>query len=361
MSLSQQDIDLFLNEIKVFELEKRFKTKQSEMEQLETELADPDVWRDQENSTKLQKKYSNLKRTVEKFKKCLDLAQELKIAGELNEEELVSETYNEAKALFIEIQNQDFLGGKFDSKDVLLTIHAGAGGVDAEDWAAIITSMYQAFVKKMNWNCTTVHLSTGNEGGVKSATLKIEGENIYGLLKEEFGVHRLVRLSPFNSAHTRETSFALVEVMPIGIDDEMKISIQEKDLKWDYFMAGGHGGQSVNTTYSAVRLTHIPTKTVVVCQNERSQQQNKQMALKYLGAKLAVIEAQKIHEHRQELRGDWQSAEWGNQIRSYVFHPYKLVKDLRSGFETSNVENITQNGDLLDMIWSVKKSMLLKN
>jgi peptide chain release factor 2 len=194
----------------------------------------------------------------------------------------------------------------------------------------------------MNWKSTIVDMTSGSEGGVKTATIKLEGDDLYGLLKEESGVHRLVRLSPFNSAHTRETSFALVEVMPLDIET-VNIEIHEKDLKWDFFMAGGHGGQSVNTTYSAVRVTHLPTKTVVTCQNERSQIQNKQMA------------DEKNSAARGELKGSEKSASWGNQIRSYVMHPYKMVKDLRSAYETNNVDNVLVRGDIMPIIWSVKR------
>jgi len=209
----------------------------------------------------------------------------------------------------------------------------------------------------MNWEVNLISLSNGEEGGVKSATIEVRGLQSYGYLKEEAGVHRLVRISPFNSGGTRETSFALVEVIPDNVIDEVEaFEIKEEDLKWDTFMAGGKGGQSVNTTYSAVRVTHLPTKIVVVCQNERNQIQNRQIALKHLKNKLAVLEVQKHQELKKELRGEFHSPEWGSQIRNYVLHPYKLVKDTRSGFETTNVDKILEQGELLEIIWSVKKA-----
>ena len=217
--------------------------------------------------------------------------------------------------------------------------------------------MYQAFAKKQGWVSELTYLSAGEEGGVKTATLKIKGQFAFGLLKEEAGVHRLIRLSPFNAGHTRETSFAMVEVLPEGLDEEVEIDLEEKDLRWDYFMSSGKGGQSVNTTYSAVRVVHLPTGISVTCQNERSQQQNKLQALKYLKNKLAILKLKEQQQLKEELRGDWQSPEWGSQIRSYVMHPYKLVKDHRSGCETQDVEGVLAGEGLLDFIWAMKRRL----
>jgi peptide chain release factor 2 len=356
MPIFQQDIDKliakFHNYLDTFDI----KIIQANIIDLEIKLADELIWQDHAQATSLQKDLDKNKKTEEMYSQLINWVEELKIAGELNEEALVEGTFRNAAIYLEEIEKKLYLNGKYDAQNALLTIHAGAGGIDAEDWAAMLMSMYQACSKEQNWKVTIVDLSAGLEGGIKTASLKIEGDDIYGLLKEEFGVHRLVRLSPFNSAHTRETSFALVEVMPLEVE-EFKFVINESDLKWDYFMAGGHGGQSVNTTYSAVRVTHLPTKTVVTCQNERSQVQNKAMALKYLQTKLALQEAEKNQENKKELRGSWQSASWGNQIRSYVSHPYKLVKDLRSNWETSDIDNVLVKGDILPIIWSVKRAI----
>jgi peptide chain release factor 2 len=355
MTVYQQDIDKILNQAESLIKDIDLEDIENKIITLQSRLSEPDIWNEPKEAARIQKELNRQQKTVTKYQKMAALCEELRIAGELNEEELVTSSFKQAQEYLFELENERYLGGKFDDRDVLLSVHAGAGGVDAEDWAAMLLSMYQAFCKNMSWNCTVIDLSVGEEGGTKSATLRVEGENAYGFLKEEFGVHRLVRLSPFNAGHTRETSFSLVEVMPVGLEDDLKIQLDEKDLKWDYFMAGGHGGQSVNTTYSAVRVTHLPTRLSAVCQNERSQVQNKQMALKYLASKLATIEAQKQQELKDSLRGSWQSAEWGNQIRSYVLHPYKLVKDVRSSWESTDTESILERGEILPIIWSVKR------
>ena len=317
-----------------------------------------DIWSDMERANEIQKKHSLLVKKIGKFENLKNLVENIEIGLEIGEERSVLKSI--FQELIKELEDQEntlFLNGKFDKNNAILTIHAGAGGIDAEDWASMLAGMYQCFAKKMSWICTIVELSIGIEGGVKTIAIKIEGDMVYGLLKEEFGVHRMVRLSPFNSGHTRETSFSLVEVMPIDFEVGNETAVLEKDLKWDFFMSSGSGGQSVNTTYSAVRLTHIPTRTVVSCQNERSQVQNKAMALKYLRAKLFIIGEMKKNEITKDLKGDFKNDQWGHQIRSYVLHPYKLVKDLRSGWETGNVENVIGNGDLLPIIWSVKKKL----
>lgn len=330
----------------------------NQIDELERKLGDSEVWTDNVVATKMTKELTSSKKELAIIKAIEDNLEEVRIAFELEESESLEIAYIHLIEVLNTIENQKFLGGKFDSSNVILTVQSGAGGIDAEDWAAMLCSMYQACAKKQGWILTTTDISVGLEGGVKSCDMRIEGTNIYGLLKEEFGVHRLVRLSPFNSAHTRETSFALVQVMPIGIEDDIKIEIKDEDLKWDYFMAGGSGGQSVNTTYSAVRLTHLPTKTVVQCQNERSQIQNKAMAMKYLQSKLAIIEAEQKEDLRQDIRGSLLNVEWGSQIRSYVLHPYKLVKDVRSNWETGNVDDVLENGNILPIIWSVKRALV---
>jgi peptide chain release factor 2 len=328
-----------------------------EIEILKKELESPDIWNDQKKATKLNQDLSSKSGVFQKLEKFQNLIENLEIARELGEEIESEKIYKELENQKIELENQKFLNGKFDDQGALVSIHSGAGGIDAQDWAAMLLAMYQSFAKNMNWQVILISLSSGEEGGVKSATLEIKGLKAYGFLKEEAGVHRLVRLSPYNSAHTRETSFALVEVIPDNVQEEVSIAdIPEEDLKWDVFMAGGKGGQSVNTTYSAVRVTHLPTGITVVCQNERSQVQNRQIAIKYLKNKLAVVEAKKQENLRIELRGELQSAEWGSQIRSYVLHPYKLIKDNRSNFEINNVENILEYGNLLEIIWSVKRA-----
>jgi len=328
---------------------------QAEKARLEELTMVPGFWDNVQQAAEINQQIAVLNKQIDQWLTYKNALEDWQIAFELQDEEEFNRLWQELQQLSKEIEISQFLTGQFDSRSALLTVYAGAGGVDAQDFAAMLVSMYQAFAKKQGWTSELIYLSVGEEGGVKTATLKIVGQFAFGLLKEEAGVHRLVRLSPFNAGHTRETSFAMVEVLPEGLEEEVEIELDEKDLRWDYFMSSGKGGQSVNTTYSAVRVVHLPTGLSVTCQNERSQQQNKIQALKYLKNKLAILELKKQQQLLEEIRGDWQSPEWGSQIRSYVVHPYKLVKDHRSGFETQNVEDILAGEGLLDFIWAMKK------
>jgi len=328
---------------------------QAEKARLEELTTVPGFWDNVQQAAEINQQIAVLNKQIDQWLTYKNALEDWQIAFELQDAEQFNQLWQELQQLSKEIEISQFLTGQFDSRSALVTVYAGAGGVDAQDFAAMLVSMYQAFAKKQGWTSELIYLSVGEEGGVKTATLKIVGQFAFGLLKEEAGVHRLVRLSPFNAGHTRETSFAMVEVLPEGLEEEVEIELDEKDLRWDYFMSSGKGGQSVNTTYSAVRVVHLPTGLSVTCQNERSQQQNKIQALKYLKNKLAILELKKQQQLLEEIRGDWQSPEWGSQIRSYVMHPYKLVKDHRSGFETQNVEDILAGEGLLDFIWAMKK------
>lgn len=319
--------------------------------------SDPEIWEDYAKHSSISKEIVICNTDKSFFLEIENTKLELLMSLDEGDDTLSETLFFKLSNLFDKYIQSKYLDGKFDSFDAILSVQVGAGGVDAEDWASGIVSMYQAFCMNQKWGCVVTEISLGVEGGVKKCSLRIEGNNVYGMLKQEFGVHRLVRLSPFNSAHTRETSFVLVEIIPLGLDNLISIEVLDSDLKWEYSTSQGAGGQSVNTTYSAVRLTHTPTQITVQCQNERSQVQNKQMALKYLKSKLSVLEAQKRDEFKQEFRQNYQKPEWGSQIRNYVLHPYKLVKDLRSNWETNNVNDILEKGELLDMIWSVKKHL----
>lgn len=249
--------------------------------------------------------------------------------------------------------------GPYDDHDAIVTLSAGAGGTDAQDWTQMLFRMYGRFLEKKGLAYTLIDSSAGEEAGLKSATLEVHGAFAYGLLKSEHGVHRLVRLSPFNSDNLRQTSFAKVEVSP-KIDAPDEVQIDDKDLKVDVYRSGGHGGQSVNTTDSAVRLTHLPTGLVVAIQNERSQLQNKELALTILRGKLAQLQLEQHAERLSELKGPNEQAAWGNQIRSYVLHPYKQVKDLRSRYETSDPDAVL-DGDLQPLVdayleWAIGKN-----
>lgn len=321
-------------------------------------LEDQEIWNDPHRVGKLNQELSIVEGKIELIDEYRSLLGDIQVAFEMADDLEFEETNQKVLKAYEHLQNQNFLNGKFDTHNAVVSIHAGAGGVDAMDFAAMLASMYQAFCKRENFDYEIISISPGEEGGLKSVSFEIRGKYAFGYLKEEVGVHRLVRISPFNSGKTRETSFALVEVIPADLEGEVNVTIDEKDIRWDFYQASGKGGQSVNTTYSAVRLVHIPTNITVTCQNERSQVQNKAQAMKYLKNKLVALELKKQKDLENELKGAFISAEWGSQIRNYVLHPYKMVKDLRSGWETNDTNRVLEEGDLMPIIWSVKKSKM---
>lgn len=354
--MHRQEISQFLEAVNITIEGAGLSKLQFELDEDILLMEEPNIWDDQDKATRISKNIKLLEDKIKAINLLKKQVTDVQTALDLGEEDLIQDSVSFLEKMHNEFQEKNFLDEKYDLNDCLLTIHAGAGGVDAEDFAAMLCAMYQSFSKKQGYSFQTIHIDVGDEGGLKTVTLEIKGDYAYGLLKEEVGVHRLVRISPFNAGKTRETSFASVEVLPRDVEDSEKIEIKEEDLKWDYSTSSGNGGQSVNTTYSAVRLTHLPTNTHVSCQNERSQLQNKAMALKYLKDKLAVIELERQRQAIKELKGEINSAEWGSQIRHYVLHPYKLVKDVRSGWETSNVLDVLEQGNILDIIWSVKRA-----
>ena len=257
----------------------------------------------------------------------------------------------EVDALSRELNGREFqliLSGEYDTRNAILAIHAGAGGTESQDWAQMLLRMYLRWAEREGYGSRILDLSPGDEAGIKSAFLNIEGKYAYGYLKADRGVHRLVRMSPFDSAHMRHTSFVLVEVLPEA-EEKVDITINAEDLRIDVFRASGHGGQSVQKNSTAVRITHMPTGIVVSCQNERSQFQNKEYAMKVLLARLMELEMKRQSEEQARLKGEHVAAEWGNQIRSYVLHPYKMVKDHRSGYETSDTAAVL-DGDLSPLL-----------
>lgn len=332
--------------------------KQLDIEELNSKLIElkkdserPDFWND---STKAQAVMQNVAKLEARVKPWLDLQKTIADSNDLLElgdpaltKELTEQLAHSSDE-FTKLKEELKLNGPYDNHDAILSIYAGAGGTDAQDWAQMLLRMYSRFFEKSGWKSIVVDQSPGEEAGLKSVTLTISGPFAYGKLKSEHGVHRLVRLSPFNADNLRQTSFAKVEVMP-KIDKPEEVNIEDKDLKIDVYRSGGHGGQSVNTTDSAVRVTHIPTGISVAIQNERSQLQNKETAMTILRSRLAQLRLEQHQDHLENLRGPNQSAEWGNQIRSYVLHPYKQVKDLRSHYETSDPEAVL-DGDLEPLI-----------
>lgn len=329
---------------------------------LDQKSAQPDFWSNNERAQSITKQQVKLRDITQPWDSLKKNVQELQELIKLADPEMKSELAKQLAELEKEYTRLEIfakLSGKYDGHDAILAIHAGTGGVDAMDWAQILERMYLRFAEKAGFKAELIEEQAGEEAGLKHATVRIEGPYAYGKLKSEHGVHRLVRLSPFNADNLRQTSFALVEVLPEIIEPGIA-ELDEKDLKIDVFRAGGHGGQSVNTTDSAVRVTHIPTGVTVAIQNERSQLQNKETALKILKSKIVQLQLEQHKEHLSEIKGPDKQAAWGNQIRNYVLHPYTLVKDTRTGFETKNV-NAVLDGELNDFIESYLEYNLSQN
>lgn len=319
-------------------------------EELEEETSDPELWKNPERAQNLHRELSQLSNTIQPWQLLKAQVADLDEIIALGDSELLTEVERQIEILeqnLDELKKQLRFTGEFDTGDAILRITAGVGGVEAMDWASMLERMYLRYAEKRNFQVTCLERTAGEEAGVKTAVYEVQGQNAYGLLKSEHGVHRLVRLSPFNADNLRQTSFALVEILPV-ISDNEKIKIDDKDLRIDVYHSGGHGGQSVNTTNSAVRITHLPTGIVVAIQNERSQLQNKEKAMEILRGKLAQLKQEQKAEDINKLRAG-ESAKWGQQIRNYVLQPYKLVKDTRTKFESKEPEKIL-DGELDDFI-----------
>lgn len=309
-------------------------------------MSEPTFWDDAEEAQKVNQEVADLKSGVDKYKELVGKADDamtlLELAmedGDTDMEEEIKASVEEVKTGMRSLELELLLSGPYDKNNAILTLHAGAGGTEAQDWTQMLLRMYGRWAERHGFTVVTADLLPGDEAGVKSASLFINGHNAYGYLKSEKGVHRLVRISPFDSQARRHTSFCACDIMP-EIDDAVEVDIDMKDVRVDTYRASGAGGQHINKTSSAVRMTHEPTGIVVQCQNERSQLQNREQCLKMLRAKLFELELEKKEAELAKLEGDQQKIEWGSQIRSYVFQPYTMVKDHRTSTETGNVQAV---------------------
>lgn len=318
--------------------------KRQQIEQLEYETAEPELWQDPRRAQHLLRRLSELRNLVAEWEALSQQARDLAELRDLATDDLAlaEQIEHEASLLADQVRQLELrllLNGPYDSHDAILAVHAGTGGVDAQDWAEMLLRMYLRWAQRAGFQAEVIDELEGEEAGIKSATVEIRGSYAYGYLKGEAGTHRLVRLSPFDAAHRRHTSFALVEVLPL-VEEDDDIEIREEDLRIDTFRASGHGGQHVNKTESAVRITHLPTGIVVTCQNERSQLQNRERALKILKARLLELKIRERQEEQARLKGKPVITGWGNRIRSYVLHPYTMVTDHRTEVSTPNIQAV---------------------
>ncbi|MEA3349129.1 MAG: peptide chain release factor 2 [Chloroflexota bacterium] len=321
--------------------------KERQLEKLQEESKNTNLWDNPQYARRVMKTLSRLDEELENWRNLVNRLDDAIELAQLNDESLQTELEAEAEAIEAEVNRREFdamLSGEYDQGDALLTIHAGAGGTDSQDWAEMLQRMYLRWIEEHGYEVKILDITLGEEAGVKSVTIAVDGRYAYGYLRSEKGVHRLVRISPFDSNNRRHTSFAMVEILP-QVEDDTSVEINPNDLKIDTYKSGGAGGQSVQKNDTAVRITHIPTGIVASCQNERSQKQNRDNAMKVLRARLLEIKEKEKAEKIDELRGEYTKAEWGSQIRSYVLHPYKMVKDHRTNYEVGNAEAVL-DGDL---------------
>lgn len=338
------------------------KAAKERIEELNAETAREGFWDDLENSQKVLQETKSLERKIERFNRLNDQLEDtitlIELSIEEDDESSVDEIKSEAAAFKAKLEDEKLstlLTGEYDNSNAILTFHAGAGGTEAQDWTEMLYRMYNMWAERHNYKVTLMDYLDGDDAGMKSATILIEGDNAYGYMKSESGVHRLVRVSPFDAAGRRHTSFAALEVMP-EIDDTIEVEIREEDIDMEVYRASGAGGQKVNKTSSAVRLIHKPTGIVVSCQTQRSQYQNKDYAMKMLRSKLVEIKEREHLEKIEDIKGVQREIAWGSQIRSYVFMPYTLVKDHRTGFENGNIQAV-MDGDIDGFINAYLKSL----
>jgi peptide chain release factor 2 len=333
--------------------------KHAELTRLETESEQNEFWSDPANAQRIMKRLSALREEVNEWTHLKQRVEDSLELALLEDESLRLELEPELESIETEIDQREFdvmLSGPYDRSNAILAIHAGAGGIDAQDWAEILLRMYLRWAELRGFKVEIIDTSEGEEAGIKSVTLSVEGKYAFGYLRPEKGVHRLVRLSPFDAAHRRHTSFALVEILP-QIEDDAEIEIKPDELRIDVYRSSSAGGQNVQKNATAIRLTHLPTGLVVTCQNERSQTQNRETAMRVLRARLFELKQQEQQETLAGLRGEYTKAEWGSQIRSYVLHPYQMVKDHRTDYEVGNAQGVL-NGNLDGLIEAYLRARL---
>lgn len=327
--------------------------KTTELEELDAQIAQPGFWDDASAAQEISKRASNLRDSIDEYHQALQLLDDAQVALDLADEEesFREEADNSLKALIIlldRLEVSSWFSGRFDAGDAILTVNPGSGGLEAQDWTEMLYRMYTRYAEKKGWKVKVLDLIPGSGIGLDKAMIQIEGRNAYGMLRSESGVHRLVRISPTDDKKRRHTTFAGVEVSPV-LPDDIEVQLNPADVRVDVYRSSGPGGQSVNTTDSAVRLTHVPSGIVVTCQNEKSQLQNKEAAFRVLKSKLYELEEQKREAELAELRGQRMDNSFGSQIRNYVLYPYQMVKDLRSNIETGNVDAVL-DGDIEDFV-----------
>jgi len=326
-------------------------SKEKRIEELHMTMSEPDFWNDTDKATKIQKELGSLQNDIADYKKLQhqyeDLLLLIDMANEEDDESVlddVMESEQEFEEYFDNVRIRTLLSGEYDDTNAIITLHSGAGGTEACDWCGMLYRMYTRWAERHGFSLEVLDSLDGDEAGLKSVTFQVNGENAYGLMKSEMGIHRLVRISPFNAAGKRQTSFVSCDVMP-DIEEDVDVEIRPEDIRIDTYRSSGAGGQHINKTSSAIRITHYPTGIVVTCQNERSQFQNKAKAMQILKSRLYMLKLEENEEKAAGIRGEVKDIAWGSQIRSYVFQPYTMVKDLRTGCETGNVQGV-MDGDL---------------
>lgn len=322
-------------------------SKETELSQLDKQIAAPDFWDDPQLAQRVSKAAAVLRDELENWQVFTRRISDATELAQMNDDSMRADLETEVAAIETELEKRSFtamLSGKYDADSAILAIHAGAGGTDSQDWAQMLERMYLRWAETRGFETEILDITEGEEAGIKTVTIAINGRYAYGYLRSEKGVHRLVRLSPFDSAHRRHTSFALIEILPQVALDNPEVPIDPADVKIDVYRSAGAGGQNVQKNATAIRLTHLPSGLVVTCQNERSQTQNRESAMRVLAARLFEIQQAKKEQEIAVLRGDYTKAEWGSQIRSYVLHPYQMVKDHRTDHEVGNAQSVLDGG-----------------